>query len=137
MILYQNRLIVLDYEPSTDILSVDWPNVASFDLMEVEQALNTLVGYIRDYDVKRLLIDSTKAVISPDLDMVEYQAIVTQFAYKLMKTRLKKSARIMHSDQVRETTSQKISEEITRKAKLEIENQNFTSKEAATAWLTA
>jgi hypothetical protein len=137
MILFQNRLIVLEYRPGTDVLSVDWPSVSAYDLTEVERSLSTLVEYITNYDVKRLLIDSTKAVISPDLDMVEYQAIVTEFAYKLQKTRLQKSARIMHADLAREATSQHISEDISRKARLTVENRNFTDKAEALAWLTA
>ncbi|QHL87984.1 hypothetical protein GU926_11305 [Nibribacter ruber] len=137
MILFQNRLIVLEYRPGTDVLSVDWPSVSAYDLTEVERSLSTLVEYITNYDVKRLLIDSTKAVISPDLDMVEYQAIVTEFAYKLQKTRLQKSARIMHADLAREATSQQISEDISRKARLTVENRNFTDKAEALAWLTA
>ncbi|GAA4310342.1 hypothetical protein [Nibribacter koreensis] len=137
MILFQNRLISLDYDPSTDVLSVDWPSVSAYDLLEVEQSLNTLVEYIRNYDVKRLLIDSTKAAISPELDMVKYQAIVTEFAYRLIKTRLRKSARIMHADLVRETISREIGEQVSKKANLTVENRNFANRAEALAWLTA
>lgn len=137
MMLFQNRLIVLEYRPGTDVLSVDWPSVSAYDLLEVERSLNTLVEYITNYDVKRLLIDSTRTTISPDLDMAKYQAIVTEFAYKLQKTRLQKSARIMHADLAREANSQKISEDISRKARLTVENRNFTDKAEALAWLTA
>ncbi|AMM50751.1 hypothetical protein TH61_05555 [Rufibacter sp. DG15C] len=137
MILFQNRLIVLDYSPSTDVLSVEWPSVSAYDLPEVEQSLNTLVEYIRNYDVKRLLIDSTKAAISPELDMVEYQAIVTEFAHRLTKTRLQKSARIMHADLVREKISREIGDQVSKKANLKLENRNFYNRVEALAWLTA
>ncbi|MGV3541205.1 MAG: hypothetical protein ACO1OQ_15420 [Rufibacter sp.] len=137
MILFQNRLIVLDYDPKTDILSVEWPSLSPYDLLEIEQALKKLVEYIRDYDVKNLLIDSTRAAIHPDMDMERYQAIVTEFALSLTQTRLQKSARIMHTDHVREATSQEISAKITKKAKLVIENRNFTGKEQALAWLSS
>jgi archaellum biogenesis ATPase FlaH len=137
MKLYQDRLIILDYDPSTDVLSVDWPSVGAYDLSEVERSLNILVECIRSYDVKLLLIDSTRTTISPDLDMARYQTVVTEFAHKLQQTRLRKSARIMHADLVRESTSQKISEDITRKAGLVVENRNFAGRAEALAWLTS
>lgn len=137
MILFKNRLIILDYSPSMDVLSVEWPSVSAYDLPEVEQSLNTLVEHIRNYDVKRLLIDSTKAAIAPELDMVEYQAVVTEFAHKLIKTRLQKSARVMHTDLEREKISREIGEEVSKKANLKLENRNFSNRVEALAWLTA
>ncbi|MBC3538363.1 hypothetical protein ACFSC6_08455 [Rufibacter sediminis] len=135
MILFQNHLIILDYNPSTDILSVDWPNVNSYDLLEIERSLSILVDYIRSYDVKRLLIDSSKTVIHPDIDRTTYLDIVTRFAKNLQNTRLQKSASILHTDTIRQQESEQISEEVTSKVELKIQSQTFATKKAALEWL--
>ncbi|MFC6999554.1 hypothetical protein [Rufibacter roseus] len=135
MILFQNQLIVLDYDPSSDILSVVWPNVNPYDMLEIERSLQLLVEYIRDYDVKKLLIDSSKTEMHPEVDPEKYISMVTEFAKKLQKTRLQRSARIIHQDQVRETESNQVSEKVTQNVGLQIESRSFINREEAREWL--
>ncbi|AMM51269.1 hypothetical protein TH61_08925 [Rufibacter sp. DG15C] len=103
MILFQDHLIVLYYEPKTDILSVDWPSVEAYNLLEIERAVTLLVEYIRNYDVMRLLIDRSHSKMAPEVDMTAYMEIVTRFGASLQATRLKKSASIVivHKDKAR------------------------------------
>ncbi|WP_026461477.1 hypothetical protein [Adhaeribacter aquaticus] len=136
MLLFQNSLIVLDYEPSTDILSVKWPNVERYLLPEVKMALKTVVEYITSYDVKKLLIDASTTQSSPGLiDSPEYKEIITNFVISLPKTRLQKSARIIALDAEREIKTQKLTSEIKSETKYQIESRDFRNKEDAITWL--
>ncbi|WP_026464023.1 hypothetical protein [Adhaeribacter aquaticus] len=138
MVLYQNNFIVLNYEPTTDILTVDWPQIESYLLHEVERSLQTLVDYVRNYDVKRLLIDAGKATSSPELvDSSEYKRIIMEFAINLNKTRLQKSARVVALDKNRETKTQKVAAEIVQQTGFAIQSKNFDTRAEAMAWLKA
>ena len=138
MILFRNALIVLEYEPSTDILTVEWPNLETYLLPEVRMALKTLVEYIRSYDVKRLLIDASKSKTAPGLmDSPEYKEVITNFVIDLSQTRLQKSARIIALDPEREIKTQKLTTEIRSETKFQVKNQEFHTKEEAIAWLKA
>jgi uncharacterized protein YqgV (UPF0045/DUF77 family) len=135
MILFQNHLVVLDYDPKTDILFVEWPSLNAYDLLEIERTVNLLVDYIRNYDVKNLLIDSSHSQMHPDMDMEAYMRIVTEFALNLQKTRLERSASVVHIDKVRQEQSEKISEQVTKKVHLTIESRNFATREEGFRWL--
>ena len=137
MILYQNALIVLDYNPSTDILSVEWLNIQPYNLPEIRHTLEMLVESIRNYDVKKLLIDGSKTTVSPELDEAEYRNIVFKFVSDISKTRLQKSARITTPDQVREAKSKQLSAEAIKNTHLTIQSQDFATKSEALEWLMA
>lgn len=130
MILYQNSLMKMDYSPQTDILSVDWPSSDPYTLPEVKQTLNRLVEAIRNYDVKNLLLDSSKTKIG--VSEAEYQFVIAQFQADLIKTRLQKIARIISVDVEREKRVEKMREENQSGIQLE----SFTSNAEALAWLT-
>lgn len=138
MILYQNSFVVLDYEPTTDILAFEWPNVEAYLLPEAKRTLKTLVEYVRNYDVKRLLIDESKTTVSPELiDSPEYKEVLMEFVCDLTKTRLQKSARIVALDKDREAKTKKLTTEIIQEIKLNISNKDFTNKSEAQSWLLA
>lgn len=128
--------MVLDYEPTTDILTVDWPNIEKYQFSQVKQTLETLVDYVRNYDVKYLLIDASQTTSSPELvESPEYKQIIFEFVSGLTKTRLKKSARITAKDKIREAKTQELSKQVVQKANLLIQNKDFNNKEEAIAWL--
>jgi len=137
MILYQNSLIILDYTPSSDILSVVWPNAEPYNLAEIRRTLDILVESIRNYDVKKLLIDASQTTVSSELNEAEYKSIVIQFAHDLTKTRLQKSARITTSDKIREIKSRELSATIITDTKLAVDSQIFSTKDEAITWLLA
>lgn len=130
MILYQNALMKLDYSPQTDILSVEWPSFDPYSLPEIKQTLHRLVEAIRTYDVKNLLLDSSKTKIG--VSETEYLAVVGQFQADLMKTRLQRIARIISGDSEREKKVEKMKEENQSAIQLE----SFSSKTEALEWLT-
>lgn len=137
MILYQNALIKLDYNPSTDILFIEWPHVEPYTLPEIRRTLELVVEYIRNYDVKKLLIDGSKTQVSPQLEEVEYKALVTQFVQDLKKTRLQKAARIITQDKVREARSKELAAELKQEVQLTVQDRSFATRSEALEWLLA
>jgi hypothetical protein len=136
MILYKNGLMVLDYNPGTDILSVALPDVQHFGLTELERSLDIVSEHIKNYDIKRLLLDSSKAVVEV-VDDQSYKQVVTVFIANLMKTRLEKVARIGSTISSQEERSATVTTQVRQELNSSIEVQSFMSKVAATNWLTA
>lgn len=62
MLIYSG-VITLDYDPPTDILETSMPDIKEFALSEVSFCLGLIVESIRNYDIKHLLLDSSKSVI--------------------------------------------------------------------------
>ncbi|KAA9338938.1 hypothetical protein [Adhaeribacter soli] len=131
MILYQSSLITLDYDPATDILSVNWPDVQELYIPAVKKEVNVLVETIKHYDVKKLLIDTSRAAV--DVDEEAYQNFLVSFARELMKTRLIKLARIGTKDQNREQLVNQTRDvtQITQTIAVQV----FNTKSEAQAWL--
>lgn len=134
MILRKSNLMTFDYNPATDILFVEWPDIHDFFIQEIEEEIRVLVDTIKHYDVKKLLIDTSKAVI--EVNDTQYKAILASFAHSLaVNTRLKKLARVSSNNSSRE----KLVDE-SKDASLVAEKiafQNFTNKNAALEWLIA
>jgi hypothetical protein len=66
VILFQNGLIKLPYDPGTDVLSIEMPNVKYNMESDFKQALEIIIENIKNYDVKKLLIDARKSSIEID-----------------------------------------------------------------------
>ncbi|ALI98230.1 STAS/SEC14 domain-containing protein [Rufibacter tibetensis] len=129
MIIYQSGLITLDYDPATDILYIKWPDVQDFLVPEIKQALHILVDHIRSYDIKKLLIESSKA--SLDIPGDEYKVVVNEFGQNLMNSRLEKLARILTPNTMRETKVEEVKQELN----FSVAMRTFTDKKKALSWL--
>lgn len=129
MIIYQNSFIKLDYDPSTDILSVDMPTVNLLNYTEVQRNLETIVEHIINYNVKKLLIDARKTEV--EVDEESYLIMVSAFRQKLLETRVQKVARIVTSSTVRERVVQKAYTKQDTPSGFE----SFTEVAPAIAWL--
>jgi len=123
--------MTLDYDPATDILSLNWPDVKDFLLPEVKRELKVLIDTIKHYDVKKLLIDTSKAKV--EVTDAEYQAFVSAFVSTLKDTRLQKLARIGTNNPNREKISDQAKE--TSQIDLFMEFRSFNSGPEALAWL--
>jgi hypothetical protein len=135
MILYSNNLIVLDYKPETDVLFVQWPDLSPFSIVEIEHSFRLLIENLRTYDIKKLLIDSTKA--NADVTNPEYQALMGELAKALGNTRLLKIARVVSRNPVREAQLVANTHKMDNDFKDAIEYQNFEKQEDAHKWLVA
>ncbi|WP_026463830.1 hypothetical protein [Adhaeribacter aquaticus] len=136
MILYQNSLMVLNYEPSSDILTVEWPNAELFLLPDLKQTFLTLIETVRNYDIKQLLIKTTAESVIPVLDNTKDNSIyIRQVLKGLRGTRLQKIARILAFEIEQDKEEQKLSAEINADATITIQYRTFLENEMAMAWL--
>ncbi|GHA81459.1 hypothetical protein [Pontibacter akesuensis] len=126
-----DKIIRLDYNPATDILETSMPDVTHFMLSEVKMCLDVIVTNIRNYDIKKLLLDASNSVIEMDEDDEAYKAVAMKFGMDLLGTRLKKIARVESADARREAKS----EEARQQANLPMEFRNFSSRDEAMSWL--
>src|SRR5690349_20403673 len=128
-------IITLDYNPAQDVLITSMPDIKTFGLSEVSYCLGLIVEHIRNYAIKKLLLDSSNSVV--EVEDEAYKTITTQFAINLMSTRLKKLARVGTTNAHREESSAKISQEIKQELNLPIEYKNFNGRAEAMEWLLA
>lgn len=135
MILFKNSIIQLDYNPAADILDVAYPDLHGFLIPEIKHSIDILVDNVRNYDVKRVLLDSTRTLIL--VSEAESREVATYLAGGLMKTRVQKVARLQSSSTVVEATAQGNIQHIRQTQALPFLLQNFTVREEAVAWLTS
>ncbi|RDV12980.1 hypothetical protein DXT99_22195 [Pontibacter diazotrophicus] len=133
MILLNNTILRLDYDPSTDILAVDDPDLHYFLLTEIKHKIDTLVNTVINYDVKRVLLDSTKTVIS--VREADSRETALYLAAGLMKSRVRKVARVQSTCAAVETTAQLNFRHVKDTLLLSFQVQSFASRASARQWL--
>lgn len=134
MIIFQNGLISLDYNPSTDILTVDLPNAITFGVPELNRSLELVAEHVRNYDIKKLLLDSSHVLV----DQIEddtYKRIVTRFVEDLTKSRLEKVARVNSSIHSAETRAVAVTSEASDRTNAAMQIRMFSGKYEALNWL--
>lgn len=127
--LYENGFIRLDYDASTGVLYVKGPDVQEYALLRVYEASSIIVEAIGQYNIKRLLIDFSEAVV--DVSHEDYRMVENQFTRDLMKTSLQKVVRVATRERGVDTSVRQVVEG--RKPALAFEN--FTSQAEAMDWL--
>lgn len=135
MILFENSLIKLDYNPSTDILEVGYPDLHEYLLPEIEHSIQILIDNVKHYDVKRVLLDSSRTAISVGSD--ESRQVAVYLATGFASTRVQKVARLQSSSQAVEQSAENNIRYIKESQQLPFLLQNFTSKPVAIDWLQA
>ncbi|WP_192822086.1 hypothetical protein [Rufibacter sp. LB8] len=133
MILFQNSVIKLDYEPSTDILQVQYPDLHGYLIPEVKHSIDTLLETVRSYDVKNLLLDSSNSTSS--VNEVESREIASYLAAGLVNTRLKKLARVQSLVAEAEQRTQGNIQHIQSTLALPFMLRNFSDSDTALDWL--
>ena len=129
MTLYQNRLITLSFNQDTGILTVTWSNTSPYDSEEVQQSVNKVIEAIKEYKCQKLLIDASVANFS--MDDAELIEVLTNFAYDLSQTSIRKLARIITSDAAREEKNRTIRNGFT----FPFEIYDISNREQALHWL--
>jgi hypothetical protein len=133
MNIFSNGLISLDYDPATDILFAALPDIRNFGTTEVERSLQIFVETITNYDIKKLLLDSSKAIIEVDDEV--YRKIILTFSTDLMKTRLKYIARVGTPLENQEKRAQEVASNIKQITTIPLDFRNFTNPTEALEWL--
>ncbi|WP_205502644.1 hypothetical protein [Rufibacter psychrotolerans] len=129
MIIYKSGLLTLDYDPGYDILYINWPDVQEYLIPELRQSLSIVVDHVRSYDIKNLMVDTTKSTLEISAD--EYKEVLKEFGRNLTSTRLQKLARVLTLNETRETKIEEAKNEI----HFAIALRTFSNKEEALHWL--
>lgn len=124
-----NKFLKLDYNPTHDILFVDWPNMHDYTLPEVSYIIDEVLEAVRSYDIKRILADTRQSQVTVPLE--EYTNVVNQLALQLATTRLQKFAKLQTTDLRREAISSNAAALVIGS----IAYRSFASKEEAIDWL--
>ncbi|MFD3002892.1 hypothetical protein ACFS7Z_21170 [Pontibacter toksunensis] len=132
MLIYSG-IITLDYNPATDVLATSMPDIREFSLSQVAYCLDLIVESIKGYDIKYLLLDSSKSVV--EVEDEAYKATTLKFSQALMSTRLKKIARVGTEDTKREEKSAKVAKELKQELNLPIDFRNYADRVEAMDWL--
>ncbi|MBF8963726.1 hypothetical protein I0P70_10740 [Pontibacter sp. FD36] len=135
MILLQNSILRLEYNPATDILQVRYPDLQRYHLSEIRHSLQIMVETIRNYDVRKLLLDARTTAIEIEED--ENRQLTVELAGMLSKTRLTKVARVQPADPEKEARAQRNIEAARKAGILNYEVATFTTPEEALIWLKA
>lgn len=135
MILLQNSILKVDYNPATDIVEVNYPDLQGFLLPEIKNSINQMVEVIRNYDVKKILIDLSHTVI--DVSDLESKEVSVQLAEELKNTRLQKMARVQPKDTEKELKAQENIRLLREQGLLPYQLKTFTNKSSALDWLKA
>lgn len=133
MILHQDGLIILLYEPRTDILSVRWPDINHTTVPILKYSFIKLIDAINHYHITKLLIDSRDIV--GDVEDEDYKHLAMQLSQDLAATSLKKIARVTSKDEKREVRTQAYTSEIKAKVTFKLKSKEFDEEEAAIHWL--
>lgn len=133
MVLFENSVVKLDYDPTTDILVVEYPDLHDYLLSEVKHSIDKMLQIIRSYDIKYLLLDSTRTVSSVEEN--ESREVATYLAAGIMKTRVLKVARVQSPMEAVEKRAQCNIKHIQESLPLPFQLKNFTEKAVALEWL--
>lgn len=133
MILFENSIVKLDYDPATDILEIAYPDLHGYLLPEIKHTISIMVDYIRNYDVKKLLLDSSRTEIF--VSAAESKEVASFLAAGIGTTRVEKVARVQSPSEAVEQTAEGNIRHLRQAQQLPFELQNFTGKPEAVAWL--
>lgn len=133
MILLENGILRLEYDPATDILQVRYPDLSSYLLAEIRHSLKIMVDTIRNYDVRKLLLDASNTAM--DVSDEENRMLTLELASSLATTRLLKVARVQPFDPSKELRAQENIEAARRAGMLPYEVDTFTNRNDALSWL--
>ncbi|KAA3436918.1 hypothetical protein [Rufibacter hautae] len=134
MILYQNGLIELDYNPATDVLHVTLPDAHHIGISELKRSLDTIASYIQSYDVKKLLLNSSNTLLH-DMDDTVYRGVVAQFFTDLKKSRLQRIARVGTQTPSHEIRSANVTAALRQELAASFVLETFPSEPNALQWL--
>ena len=131
MVVYENSLITLAFAPETDTLLATWTNTELYSSFEVKQTLEKLTDVLITYNIKNLLIDARQGNVGMNDD--DYRTIVIEFLNELGKTPLRKFARVITSDPLREEKIYTIRQKVV----FPFEFEDFRTREEAYSWLAS
>src|SRR5688500_13370683 len=100
MILEKDSLLNFNYDTTTHILSVRYPDLTGTPIPQIKNSLDKLYRNLVNYDVKKLLLDLRYGIRG--LTETQYRKLTNDFLQQLTQTRLEKVARILPANPARE-----------------------------------
>lgn len=131
--MHRDGLLVLEYDIASDVLYISWPDLSGFSKVEIQYSFQKLIEAIKSYDVKRLLLDSSKTRV--DASYEDYKMLMLELGTGLLSTRLERIARVRAEDNMREQLVQQFTQEIVVDPQFNIPYQDFKSVDDALEWL--
>lgn len=127
----------LHYDPATDILHIDWPELDRVEPGEVDQNFALIKDVINQYFIKRFLLDARKTSHLPDTELLREQMI--KFFMQLSGTTLQKVARLGSSNLQRaaiaEIVKDVLTSDVTCANQQTFQFRDFENEDLATKWL--
>ncbi|MHC2992813.1 hypothetical protein OB13_14945 [Pontibacter sp. HJ8] len=133
MILFKNSIVKLDYDPATDIVVIEYTDLHGYLLPEIKHTIDILADRVRNYDVKKVLLDSTKTVVSVTPE--ESREISVYLASALAQTRVQKLARAQSLSPSVEVQAKGNIQHVQQALALPFLLRNFSGRAEALAWL--
>jgi hypothetical protein len=133
MLLHRDGLIELNYDPASDVLTMEWPDITSISSPELEFSFSKLEDAINHYDIKKLLIDSrfNKVQVLENA----YSELIRNIHSKLQHTRLEKVARLGSLDEAREPKAEQHARQLMKELNPRFAFKNFRDPNEALHWL--
>ena len=129
MVIYKSGFLILDYNASTDILTVSLPPVEDILLPEISRSFGIIVEHTRNYDIKKLLFDARETQV--EVQEEAFAPVISQFVDSLANTRVRKIARVASPSFFKEHVVSKGFND----SKQPIRFQSFAELAPAIAWL--
>lgn len=135
MLLFENSILKLNYDPATDILDVQYPDLYNFMIPEVKYTIDLLIEHIKNYDIKRVMLDASKSLMKSEDE--RSREISTYLAAGLMGTRIQRLARLQSLSQAVEAATQQNIKHVKESMPIHFDIQTFTDRAEAREWLTS
>lgn len=129
MILFEHSAVRLDYDPTTDIKVVEYPDLHDYLLPEIKCSVDKIVEVIRNDVIKNLMLDSTRTVFTVGED--QSKGVAMYLAAGIMKTRVQKMARVQSLVEPVEKRAHGNIKYIQESQPLPFKLQNFTDRSVA------
>jgi hypothetical protein len=133
MILEKDSLLDFNYDITTQILSVRYPDLTDIPIPQIKNSLEKLYRNVVNYDIKKLLLDLRNGLRG--LTESQYRDLVNEFLKHLSQTRLEKIARILPENPAREYLVEHYSQILQQDIIIQFKDQNFAGKTEALDWL--
>ncbi|MBC3538380.1 hypothetical protein ACFSC6_16660 [Rufibacter sediminis] len=134
MIIFENWLITISYEPAEDIMYAKLPSVEEYGAKELRRALDIVADQVSTHATKNLILDSSDVSVVKMEDRV-YRPTVQDFIIKLTSTQLLRFARVNNSIQNLQARAVSTVAEIFQGKESTIEFRAFNDKGDAFEWL--
>ena len=133
MILYSDSLMYIDFDPKTDILWIKWPHLVDEPALIVRPTIGKILETIKYFNVSKLLIDTKNTGTNIPED--EFKKLSKEFVEALESANVKKLARVIYAEPVREIRAKILVDELSEKLGSDFKTREFNDVKSAYAWL--